>query len=130
MEYCWLITHTTKHNLDWIVHIDSVHLDEGKALTRVNELVKREDGVLETITSYKNMPNSWEWWNPNRDCIITAERILIGVPLISPITHGVGVNDQITDAVTSVYTDGGDGSVGDSADDSGGDSVDDSAIAD
>ena len=125
MEYCWLITHTTKHNADWMVHIDSVHLDEGEALNRVNELVKREDGVLETITSYKNMPNSWEWWNPNRDCIITAERILIGVPLISPITRGVGVNDQITDAVTSTYV-----SADDSGGDSGGDSVDDSAIAD
>lgn len=113
MEYCWLITHTTKHNLDWIVHIDSVHLDEAKALTRVNELVKREEGVLETITSYRNMPNSWEWWSPNRDCIVTAERILVGVPLMSPITNGVGVNvvggdadgsasvnDQITDSVT------------------------------
>lgn len=125
MEYCWLITHTTKHNLDWMVHIDSVHLDEGEALNRVNELVKREDGVLETITSYRNMPNSWEWWNPNRDCVITAEKILIGVPLISPITRGVGVNDQITDAVTSAH-DGADDSVDDSADDS----VDDSAIAD
>lgn len=115
MEYCWLITHSTKLDGVWDVSIHSIHLDEGDALRRVNELVQGEAGILETITSHKHVPNSWEWWSADRSTIITAHRLLVGAPCNIPITSGVGavvdgdvvdavdsasVNDQITDSVT------------------------------
>jgi hypothetical protein len=85
---CWLITVSewvSPNN--WESYLDSIHLGESDALSRIQTVVNENGGAgnpewLETINAYRGRPNSWRWWNPDRNFIVCAERVEVGKPFL------------------------------------------------
>ena len=118
MTVCWLITVSewvSPNN--WETYLDSIYLDEAKSLERVRIIVDENGGTnnpewLETINAHKGSPNSWRWWNSDRNFIVCAERVPIGKPCIrfmrSPDGSAMAESIRLWDETVDVTTEAGD----------------------
>jgi hypothetical protein len=97
--------------------LDSIYLDEAKSLERVRIIVDENGGTnnpewLETINAHKGSPNSWRWWNSDRNFIVCAERVPIGKPCIrfmrSPDGSAMAESIRLWDETVDVTTEAGD----------------------